>query len=112
MFNSSQFFIHRFKFPAVFVVYEMIPLGMFEISLLIGYTNRTKLFCKSQNLAENVFESSTFYCNFQGTYIFPFNVKQNVLSYQHINNTFNPLSINEGLIHASHIAMFSYPVKA
>ena len=51
-------------------MYEMFPLLLFEISVLIGYTNRTKLFCKSQNLIESLraVESSTFFCDFQGMY--------------------------------------------
>ncbi len=73
--------LYRFKFPAVFVLYEMLPLGLFEISLLIGYTNRTKLFCKTQNIIESALQSSTFYCNLQGMYI------------QNINMVINSYSI-------------------
>ena len=55
----------RFKFPAIFVVYEMIPLGLFNVFVLIGHMDRTNLFCSSQNLVESIADSTAF-CSLQG----------------------------------------------
>lgn len=63
------FYQSRFKFPAIFVVYEMFPLGLFSLFVLIGHMDRTKLFCSSQNLADSI-ANSTVFCNLQGLLYF------------------------------------------
>ena len=55
----------RFKFPAIFVIYEMFPLGLFEVSILIAFMDRTALYCSSKNLIESL-KSPTVFCNIQG----------------------------------------------
>ena len=58
----------RFKFPAIFVIYEMFPLGLFEASILIAFMDRTALYCSSKSLIESL-KSPTDFCNIQGMVI-------------------------------------------
>ena len=62
------FSFSRFSFPSVFVVYSVIAGGVVEVCLLIGYTDRTSLFCSSRDLAQSAAKETQF-CTAQGTYL-------------------------------------------
>ena len=61
--------IYRFKFPSVFVVYEMFPLGLFEVFLLIAFTDRERLLCSKRDVVGSL-QDSTPFCNIQGVFIY------------------------------------------
>ena len=58
----------RFKFPSVFIVYQMFPLGLFEIFLLIAFTDRERLFCSQRDLVGSLVDSTPF-CTVQGVFM-------------------------------------------
>ena len=69
----------RFKFPSILVVYGMIPVGIFEIILLISFTDRKKLFCNSRNLVSVLRGTDTLtgddvnstpFCVFSGEWLY------------------------------------------
>lgn len=67
-----------FKFPAIFIIYEMIPLGLLSVFILIGQMDRTQLFCSAQNLLESL-DNSTFFCNLQGAVLYYIALQQALL---------------------------------
>ena len=64
LFNDLNF-PYRYRFPSGFVVFQVIPVGVFEVFVLIGYMDRKKLFCSSPDLIEAL-EHPTTFCNIQG----------------------------------------------
>ena len=68
LYSKSNFsYFSRFSFPSVFVVCNVIAVGLLEACLLIGYTDRTSLFCNSRDLAQSVAKETQF-CTAQGTH--------------------------------------------
>ena len=58
---------YRFKFPSVFIIYQMFPLGLFEIFLLIAFTDRERLFCSKRDVIGSLANSTPF-CTIQGVF--------------------------------------------
>lgn len=61
-------FSHRLKFPNIFVVNNSVTVGILNVMLLIGYTDRDGLFCSSRNSNDN-FNSSTPFCTAVGWFV-------------------------------------------
>ena len=61
-------FLSSFKFPSVFVIYGTLSAAILDVFVLIGYMNRTKLFCSSRNLVESYLNATPF-CSFVGEHI-------------------------------------------
>lgn len=65
-----------FKFPSIFIVYSPLPIGVFELLLLIGYMDRKNLFCSDIDLEESI-QNPTAFCSLQGA-VFYYAVLQQV----------------------------------
>ncbi len=52
--------LYRFSFPSVFIVYQTLTLGLFELFVLIGFTDREQLYCSARDLQESVKDASPY----------------------------------------------------
>lgn len=72
-----------YRFPSGFVVFQVIPVGVFEVFVLIGYMDRKKLFCSSPDLIEAL-EHPTTFCNIQGAVFYYCSLVTSILWVCHI----------------------------
>lgn len=75
-----------FKFPSILLVYALIPFGIFEVILLISFTDRTELFCNTRSLLDNT--DPTHFCNFSGVAFYYLTLQQGILWLCHIITVF------------------------
>ena len=55
----------RYRYPSVFVVYQTIPSIILAVLVLVGFSARRKLFCRSQDLQESIRHPTPF-CTLTG----------------------------------------------
>ena len=56
---------YRFKFPSVFIIYNIFSVGIIEMISFIGTISQKTLFCSSQDLMKTL-DNPTVFCTLSG----------------------------------------------
>ena len=63
--NNSMLSSFRFKFPSVFIIYNIFSVGIIEMIFFIGTISQKSLFCSSQDLMKTS-DNPTVFCTLSG----------------------------------------------
>ena len=55
----------RYRYPSIFIIYQTIPSIILAVLVLVGFSARRKLFCRSQDLQESI-KTPTPFCTLTG----------------------------------------------
>ena len=56
---------YRFKFPSVFIIYNIFSVGIIKMISFIGTISQKTLFCSSQDLMKTL-DNPTVFCTLSG----------------------------------------------